>query len=385
MRSVLVAVAVVAVFAVAGSSTAASSAGGGCSKGTYRSLVLVSARTGAIDRAFPNPNGGVNVVLADGHGGWFVAGVFNCIGRVKTNDLAHLHADGTLDAAFKPQLPAGRQLDNPDDSPLALGRLGTTLYVAGSFGVVALDATTGALRWRTPVSGAGSATRVLALAASKQRVFAGGDFSNVGGKAHPSLVALSPRTSKLLPWRTPSLAAKPLMGPIVSIGALALDQGRLFIGSDGLKSVAGKPRDSIAILDAQSGRLTSWTAPQAHGRSLIGDVATILVTHGRVFTAGHDGFGITNEQTGALDPLNHETGGYRFAVSGDIVYLAGNCRNSFSVIERQPRNNLAALDFAAGGRVTRWAPNIAKYTCVDDLAAGPDQVIVAGSFTATLN
>jgi trimeric autotransporter adhesin len=339
-----------------------------------RQMELIATGTAAIDKSFPDPDGSPDSILADGHGGWFVGGRFTCIGGVSRRGIAHLNADGTLDTAWHAQVPIDRHDPDPYDV-LVLARIGSTLYAGGPFGVEAVDAVSGTRRWLTRVSG----NPVDALAANSQRVYVGGSFDKVGGTLHRSLVALSPRTGAVLPWHAPTLVQKfgqsTMPGPV---GALALDGGRLFVGGD-MTSVNGKPRFSLAALDARTGALTDWVAR----KGMSGDVGSILVTHGRVFVSGLDTYAVIDEQTGALDPLTQGTGGWRFAVSGDTLYLAGNCHNTLTRVLGLPRNNLAAVDLASG-RVTSWAPNLSKYVCTDAIAADAAQVLVIGSFSATL-
>ncbi len=99
--------------AIAGA-VGAHSATAACSKNSWRSLVLISAQTGAVDRSFPDVNGNVNVVLADGRGGWFVGGGFGCVGKVAVPGLVHLHSDGTLDTAWQAALPRTEAIGTPN-------------------------------------------------------------------------------------------------------------------------------------------------------------------------------------------------------------------------------------------------------------------------------
>ena len=322
----------------------------------------------------PSRTGPLDSVLADGHGGWYVGGRFTCIAGVVRRGIAHLHADGTLDRAWTATVPVDRHDPDPYDV-LELARVGATLYAGGPFGVEALDAARGTRRWLTRVGG----NPVDALAADADRVYVGGAFDSVGGVPHRSLVALSTATGAVLAWHAPAMiqVVGASTGP-ADVGALAVDRGRLFVGGT-MTSVGGRKRTGIAALTARTGALTGWTVRRGLGP----DLAAIVVTHGKVFVSGHDSYAVVDERTGALDPLTQGTGGWRFAASGDTAYLAGNCRNTLTVVQGQPRANLAAVDLATG-RVTGWAPNLARYVCTEAIAADAAQVLVIGSFTATL-
>jgi hypothetical protein len=340
----------------------------------WRKMELIATGTGAIDKSFPDPDGSPDSILADGHGGWFVGGRFTCIGGVSRHGIAHLHADGTLDTSWTAPVPIDRHDPDPYDV-LVLVRVGATLYAGGPFGVEAIDAAHGARRWLTRISG----NPVEALAANSSRVYVGGAFSGVDGKPHRSLVALSPTTGAVLRWHAPTLigifGATKTFAPV---GALALDGDRLFIGGD-MTSVDGKPRLGVAALDARTGALTSW----AVRKGIDADIGDLLFSHGKLFVSGHDTYAVVDERTGALDPLTRGTGGWRFAVSGNTAYLAGNCRNTLTLAQGKPRNNLAAVNLTSG-RVTSWAPSLAKFVCTDAIAADSTQVLVIGSFSATL-
>lgn len=339
----------------------------------WRRLLLVQAGSAVVDRAFPDADGPVAVTVGDGRGGWFVGGEFSCIGQTARTGVAHLGADGVLDLKWVPKLPRNPRSPNPYDV-LALARSGSTLYVGGGFGVAALDAR-GATRWLTPVNGG----VVEALVAGSGRLYVAGAFTKVGSARKPSLAALDPRSGRLLPWRSPAFDASPLRMPRVPLTGLALDRSRLFVAGD-LAHADGKPRSSIAELDAATGRVSSWAPPDA-----LGSIGAIMVTRGLVFTWGVSGFTVLSERTGEATPLSARTSAYRFAHYGNIVYLAGNCQSSFQSVQGRRRHNLAAITIPSG-RVTNWNPNISdKYICIETLSAARDGVLMGGTFSNTLS
>jgi hypothetical protein len=103
----------------------------------------------AVTPDTPLVEGSVFVMMPDEAGGWFLGGAFDAIGGVPRRNLAHLLADGSVDANWNPAVNA------------AVNRLdlsGDTLYVGGEFtkasgldalglGWIAFDAVTGE---RTP-------------------------------------------------------------------------------------------------------------------------------------------------------------------------------------------------------------------------------------------
>jgi outer membrane protein assembly factor BamB len=107
----------------------------------------ISRETGLLRRNSSEvEGGGVAAAVADGSGGWYVGGWFTSVGGIPRNGLAHLFADGRVDARFRPALG--------DISRLALA--GRTLYAADDGNqLAALDASTGKLRWRVHTKSGG--------------------------------------------------------------------------------------------------------------------------------------------------------------------------------------------------------------------------------------
>ncbi|HEV8461216.1 MAG TPA: PQQ-binding-like beta-propeller repeat protein [Gaiellaceae bacterium] len=352
-------------------------------EGDRRTLVLIDAHTGVVDRHFPDVDGyvedirgpvhgPVHVLAEDGRGGWFIAGDFGCVGRSPAAGLAHLHRDGTLDRTWRPP-STGR------GSVIVLRSVGSTVYAGGRFGVEAIDAHTGALRWLTPIDKDGN-SRVRAIAANSGRVYVGGTFTTLSGQKHMAFAVLSPRTGRPVQWPAPKLVARPRWKAHVSIAALELWQGRLFLAGEAIARVNGENRPTIAQLNARTGAVTSWKPRVPGGSPAIGHVWRIMVSHGRVFTAGSRGIAVTDARSGAEDPLMRIAAGSTFAASENVVYLGGGCPFfGFLSIEGSRRDNLAALDLTTG-HATGWAPRIATMVCADSIAASPQHVLVSGVF-----
>ena len=358
-----------------GDAAEASSFRGACAASHSRNLIVVSARTGAVNRSFPDVDQGpVSAVTSDGHGGWFVGGGFGCVGAVSRPSLIHLRSDGRLDPSWKAPVPADRQSSTGFPSVTALARVGSTLYAGGLFGVAAFDVATGARRWVTRVDPLQPGTNsVLSVAASARIVYVAGYLGKVGSTPQrASLVALDAQSGSLLPWKAPALEK----GSYVD--ALALAGSRLYVGGF-TSTLGGSPRPGLAALSAGNGALTRWV-PDG-----VGDVDAILVSGGYVFTAGYDGFGVSDSRTGRVPGWVKSLGlhGRHFAASGSIVYLAGDIRNTFTKVAGMPRNNLAAVNVVTH-RVTSWAPKVNRYVGVVALAVSGNEVLVAGDFANKL-
>lgn len=104
--------------------------------------------------ARPVVTGEVRRSLADGNGGYFIAGSFTDVDGVSRQGLARIKADGELDKDFK---PFGNLASVPDLRETSLALANGKLYVAGSFTSVSnpygsvVDAATGVSKWPSAI------------------------------------------------------------------------------------------------------------------------------------------------------------------------------------------------------------------------------------------
>jgi PQQ-like domain len=323
----------------------------------------ISAQIGAVGCVRAD----AGAAVADGHGGWFL---------VTGHGFAHLRHDGRLDSHWHTQF---------DQDVLFFTKGGPRLFAyarpkrgrLSTPSLQAFDAATGKRLW--------TVTRIparldypwglLALSANSSVVYVGGDFGSVDGVPRDGLAALDARTGRVLPWRAPS----PTVDPIPVVDAVAVVGSRLYIGGP-FSTIGGKPRPAIAALRARDGALLPWEPGTAAGFAPgagVGDVDTIFVSHGRVFTSGHDGFGVTDARSGRVYPWMYEIHGVAriFGGAGRIVYLGGDSRNSFDAVSGMSRHNLAAVDVLTG-RFTKWGPNVAPEVGIAGIVPSGDRVLV---------
>jgi trimeric autotransporter adhesin len=83
----------------------------------------------------------------------------------------------------------------------------------------------------------------------RSRVYAGGDFSSIGGRRRSAIAALDARTGAATAWN-PNADAR--------VSALAVRGARVYAGGD-FKSIGGKRRRGFASLDARTGTATAST------------------------------------------------------------------------------------------------------------------------------
>jgi hypothetical protein len=350
-------------------------------------LEVPAAGAGGVDTAdFPAVNGIVEDVEPDGAGGWFVAGSFSRIGAQGMSNLAHVAADGSVDAAFAPA---------PDARVADLARQGSTLYLAGEFGQVAgeardglaaLDADTGAVTaWEPAVDGA-----VGSLAVDASRVYLGGEdsgFSSVGGEPRRNVAAVDPSTGAVV------LGWEANLNGVSAVEDLELAGTTLYVGGS-FNSINGESRAKLGAVDAASGEVTAWNPGVGGGVPNGGFVRSIDVEGSTVYVAGsftaaggqsRDNVAAIDATTGAAtawnpDPAPGAQDQPRGLVDevdavGTTVYVGG----LFDSVGGEPRDLLAAID-AGTGLATAWDPNPnGRATEVEGVDG---TVVVGGQFTS---
>jgi hypothetical protein len=80
---------------------------------------------GTMEAAWPDVDGRVDAIAADGAGGWFIGGAFTHVGGQRREGLAHILAGGALDAAWVPGV---------EGTARALAVVDATVYAAGELG-----------------------------------------------------------------------------------------------------------------------------------------------------------------------------------------------------------------------------------------------------------
>jgi hypothetical protein len=172
-------------------------------------------------------------------------------------------------------------------------------------------------------------------------VYAGGWFSSIGGQARNYIAALDATTGLATAW-DPNASG----GSGASIVfALAVSEPTVYAGGE-FTSIGGQTRNYIAALDATTGLATAWD-PNASGWVDVLEVSGSTVYAGGAFT---DIGGQTRNNIAAVDATsglatawdpNPNSGGHvhALAVSGPTVYAGG----SFTSMGNQPQSGIAAI------------------------------------------
>jgi hypothetical protein len=395
-------------------------------------IAALDAATGSATGWNPAANGTVHALVPSG-AVLYATGSFSTIGGASRNRIAALDLVSGSATAWAPTALAGTE-------PRALTVSGSTVYAGGfqffwDYGstnafVRAMDAGTGAtLAFSAPANDS-----VFALAASGDRVYAGGSFTSVGGVGRSYIAALDRSTGQVTSW-SPGLAptwlgavyALQSAGNLVYAGgafemgtfgqasyrrnlvaldmstglpttwnpkpggldpavyALALSSNVIYAGG-GFTSCGGSGRSCIAAVDLSTGLATSWYptggTQEVDALALSGNT---LYVGGQFTTIGglnRNRLAAVDAATAAVtawDPAMSFAGYLPFvsalATSGNVVYVGGG----FSIIGGQPRSRLGAVD-AATGLATNWDPN--PDSNVDCLLPVGSLVYAGGMFTS---
>ncbi len=279
----------------------------------HGSAVVLDAASGA-EIGHVAANGAVVAAVADGYGGWFIGGSFTRIGGQRRVALAHLLPTGTVDPDWRASIgsASGRRV-----AVYALARAGGRLFVAGPFGRVgglqrpglaALDTETGGVlrRWAPQPR---AWLDVAALTVAGRRLMVARQWSY----PVPGITALDTRTAKI-DWRwNPHLR---LIGDAGNFNTLLPFRSRLYVA--GSFRVAGLDRSGLVALNARTGTPDRRWAPNVPNCSVCIGFAVL----------------------------------YGLAVSKQRVYISG----SFSRIDGEPRNGVAALNPRTGTLDRNWKP-----------------------------
>ena len=236
--------------------------------------VALDPSTGAWAPAFPKINGTVLVAVPDGDGGFYIAGDFTRVGTRSRHNGARIVPGATAGTwevtAWNPETDKPIRAITPAPSA-------NTVYIGGDFatvqgvpraGVAAVNRYTG-----DPIlgfdPGAGTATTAgtgaaavvtvgsvmtLVTSADGTRLFAGGFFTSMSGKARSGLAALDAASGVLDTTFNPA----PSAGGVESM--VLTPSGRLLLGG-GFTKIGATTRNRLAALNVATGALDA-----RHGR-----------------------------------------------------------------------------------------------------------------------
>jgi hypothetical protein len=263
-------------------------------------------------------------------------------------------------------VPAVGVTADADVKSLAVGP-GNTLYLGGSFSSMAMR--TG--HWvRFDASGVRDAawpevdgTVRAAVSDGAGGWYIGGAFAHVAGQRRAGLAHVGPG-GELDPIWSPDVDMADWDPGYGGVTALCVVGDTVYVGGR-FEAIDGQPRNTLAAVDAVSGRLRTWD-PRLNGWM----VSALAATGAKIYVAGEftqvgsarrEHLAAFDAATGALDAWNPGVAGRDWpgdqmsvrdlAVDRGTLYVAGQ----FDAIAGRARPGIAAFDIATGA-LSAWNP-----------------------------
>ena len=223
---------------------------------------------------------------------------------------------------------------------------------------------------------------VYAIATTASRVYVGGSFNKIKGSTRHRLAALgTTSTSPLQGWH-------PNANSTVRALVMSPGGGRVFAGGD-FTAINGKARPHLAALNTTTGGATVYAAHPTWPVTALRTTATALVAGGGG-NGGHIAeYASTNGARRWLVVTDGDVQG--LAISGSTVFVGGHfnnfCRggtgtgNPLTCNAPTPRRKLLGLTVGKG-LLTGWDPDAVGSTVgVSAVSAGGGGVQAGGAFT----
>lgn len=347
-----------------------------------------ASRLSQTSNATYQTNGRVTDVLTVG-GTTYLAGEFTSVrppgapAGSRTVPRAHLAAVNSTTGALLPWNP---KADRPVYT-LAASPDGNTIYAGGNFTQVG-----GQPRKHLAAMTAGGGTvtgfradtvgQVKALAVSAGRVYLGGTFTSVDGQPRSRLAAVTTAGALVSTWR-------PAANDTVRVLALSPDGGSVYAGGEFGAINGASAQKNLVKLSASGGGIQAWASHPGY------PVSALVVTPTRVYVGG-DGSG---GHAGSYSPggvrgwVTQTDGGVQaIALLDGVLYIGGHfdkvcvgdtaggtsgfqCPSTKAV-----RHKLVAVDAQTGG-TDGWNPGANSSLGVYGLAAVGGRLHVGGAFT----
>jgi len=317
--------------------------------------------------------------VPDGLGGWYIGGRFTRVGSQQRQNLAHILPDLTVDRNWNPGANGDVKALVVKDNIVYAGGDFTRIGGGNRKRLAAIGADGELLvNWDPDVNDPEREKnkipqRVNALVVSGNTVYAGGDFSIVGGNVSNGLVAIGTDGVIDIGWN-PSAEGG-------SVKSLAVAGNIVYAGGE-FTTIGGVTRNRLAAIVGGAGdnrgSLTGWNPNVEDGSvnalALSGNGNTVYV--GGSFTTiggvGRNRLVALKTADGSVRPrwnLNLDREVNTLAVIDNVVYVG---------INGQRRSRLAALR-TDGTVIDRWNPR--PNNNVNTLAVSGDTLYVGGVFT----
>ncbi|MEX2275104.1 MAG: hypothetical protein WEA10_06030 [Actinomycetota bacterium] len=331
-----------------------------------------------------NPKAGVNTMLTVGSK-LFMGGTFRSYGGQNKEYLVAVNAaTGALDATFSPVI-------NGQVNTVVPSADGQSLYIGGVFTQVGgqtrtriakINASTGALvgAFGDPVV---NKLEVFTLALTGNKLYAGGQFTKVGGNFHRRIALLDATTGV-----ADTSFAIDVDGAVRDMDLTSTGQS-LFISGD-FATVGGLARFDVAKINTNTDAVEAWapaffgTGAGALGRKLDvapNDSAVYVASAGPTGTPASNLARFPTTGSGNVAPTwtnDVQDAIEAVAVGSDAIYIGGHFNDvANGANPRVDRFQLAALD-PATGLPLNWDVNAGGYRGIFDMQVGAAGLIVGG-------
>jgi hypothetical protein len=352
-------------------------------------LATPAAATAAISSSPASSwqtNGRVRAVVVAAHK-IFIGGDFTMVRAPGTSSggvaRSHLAALSATTGKLMPWNPRA----NGTVTSLRVNTAGTTIYIGGGFTTIsgksrlhlaAVSTTQTKLRkWHANTDGT-----VYAIATTASRVYVGGSFNKIKGSTRHRLAAVgTSSTSPLQAWH-------PSANSTVRAIVMSPRGGRVFAGGD-FTAINGKARPHLAALNTTTGGATVYAAHPTWPVSVLRTTATALLAGGGG-NGGHiAAYASTNGARRWFVVTDGDVQG--LAISGSTVFVGGHFNNfctggtgtgnPLTCTAPTPRRKLLGLTVGTG-LLTGWNPiAVGSSVGASAVSAGGGGVQAGGAFT----
>lgn len=342
---------------------------GPCGYGLYGSSLTEPVGTMNVT------GGDVSKAIADGQGGYFIAGDFTFVDGLPRAGLARVKADGTVDENFEPfgNLAAGVNVE----SSLSLALTSSKLFVGGKFTSVSnphgaiVDKATGLTKWSTDEDRFDSNGVITATGDGNGGLYVA-IYGNYKGQYRGSVIHLDASGNLDEDFRSDFWG---------TVKVLAYDQAEnvLYVGGANLSSDVTTQSSILSVRGDTGATIASWNPVLTPVNAPLTDIeitpTRVYVTRVNQFSAAPALFAI-DKGTGNVawqKSTNSGSGFFSVTYDGSKIYGSG----SFTSVEGVGRQYLAVFDEAG---TLQAAPAASPASWVESVLYDDGYLYIGGWF-----
>ena len=307
--------------------------------------ISLDPSTGALTNNYTNivaPYGDIYTAVSDGAGGWYIGGLFH-IESNNNNGLAHVLANGQLDASWAPVLEQGSEV-------YAIAVNNNDVYVGTDSGLFGFAADTAKPITALPqTQGSIITNSVESLIVHNNQLYMLGTFSSVGDTTRLGLAAINLSDYTISAWY-PDISG-------IRNTLLAFNNS-IFIGGNISQANGTTVGGGSVAVDDVDGLTNTWISAPYNGEVYSLTIQGNRVFAGGRFTAGTNNnlaaFNLTDGTLTDWNPVISSSEIRSIASNGNSIYAGGGFYTNLNGSER---NFLAAFD-AASGTLLPWYANV---------------------------